>query len=175
MIRGEPDSGGHLPDERSHAGRGSSRTGRLRWSVMWVARPSRLRLKSAPELRPGIVAAIGALLAAVAVVAVATHPSWDRWVVAAVIGGSLAAVSLERPRTAAVVALLGLPLLALLRRLLIPLAPWTSHDPCSRSARCSRSWYSPGSGSEGVPHSPPISSPSSSSRCSPWRFSPRST
>ena len=103
--------------------------GRLRWSVMSVARPSRLRLRSAPELRPGIVAAIGAFLAALAVVAVATQPSWDRWVVAAVIGGSLAAISLDRPRTAALVALLGLPFLALLRRLLIPLAPWTSQDP----------------------------------------------
>ena len=97
---------------------------------MSVARPSRLRLKPAPELRRRDRGSDRRdSLAAVAVVAVATQPSWDRWVLAAVIGGSLAAVSLERPRTAAVVALLGLPLLALLRRLLIPLAPWTSHDP----------------------------------------------
>ena len=124
-----PIPAGILRTRLDHAAGGSSRTWRLRWSVMSVARPSRLRLKPASELRPGIVAAIGALVAALAVVAVATHPSWDRWVLAAVIGGSLAAVSLERPRTAAVVALLGLPFLALLRRLLIPVAPWTSHDP----------------------------------------------
>ena len=97
--------------------------------LMSVARQSRLRLKSGTALGSRIVAAIAAAVAALAVVAIAVHPSWDRWVVAAVIGGSLAAVSLERPRTAAVVALLGLPLLALMRRLLIPLAPWTSHDP----------------------------------------------
>jgi hypothetical protein len=76
-----------------------------------------------------LIALAVAIAGAAAAALFVTQPTWDRWVLAAVIGGSLAVASIDRPRTAVLVTILCLPFLALLRRFLIAQAPWTSHDP----------------------------------------------
>jgi hypothetical protein len=96
---------------------------------MRVARLPSLRAVLSVESSRALTGVAVGVTGAAAAAVIATHPTWDRWVLAAVIGGSLGLLSIKRPQTAVLVTLLGLPFLALLRRLLIAQAPWTSDDP----------------------------------------------
>jgi hypothetical protein len=58
-----------------------------------------------------------------------SHPEWNRFLLAVVVGVSLLALAVRWPREAAVCTLIFLPFLALLRRLLISSAGWTAYDP----------------------------------------------
>jgi hypothetical protein len=96
---------------------------------------SQLRLP-AVSLRPGVRAPVGAVTGLATVVAAALvawiavrRPEWDRPLFALVLGTNLLIVAVRWPRAAAVLTLLFLPFLALIRRLLIGEAGWTSHDP----------------------------------------------
>jgi hypothetical protein len=62
-------------------------------------------------------------------VAIAKDPTRIRLAIAALIICTLAVVSVRSPRTAVLIVLCFLPLLGLTRRLLIPIAGWTSWDP----------------------------------------------
>jgi hypothetical protein len=134
VVSGGPDSSAHPPT--SVLDGWAARDLHADPSVSLYAETA-MRVARLPSPRSVLSVDPASVLIAIAVVvpgAVAaalfvTQPTWDRWVLAAVIGGSLAVVSIERPRTAVLVTILCLPFLALLRRLLITQAPWTSHDP----------------------------------------------
>jgi hypothetical protein len=68
------------------------------------------------------------LLLALAVKGV-IDPSLDRAAFAVLVGGNLAVIAARWPRAAVVAIMVFLPLLELLRRVLIPVAEWTSLDP----------------------------------------------
>jgi hypothetical protein len=133
VVSGGPDSSAHPPpsvvDVWAAAGIcTATRASLYSETAMRVARlPSPRSVLSVPA--SALVAFAVAIAGAAAAALFVTQPTWDRWVLAAVIGGSLAVVSIDRPRTAVLVTILCLPFLALLRRLLIAQAPWTSQDP----------------------------------------------
>jgi hypothetical protein len=70
-----------------------------------------------------------ALMTAVVAMNVVHRPTLDRLIFAALIAGNLALAALRWPRAAIAATMLMLPLLGLLRRLLIPVAGWSSYDP----------------------------------------------
>jgi hypothetical protein len=88
--------------------------------------PAQLR---AARLGHSLAAGTAVLLAATTVGALVAHPQAYRFLFAAVIVIDLLIVALARPRVGALVTLMFLTLLALLRRLFIPEAGWTTTDP----------------------------------------------
>jgi hypothetical protein len=77
---------------------------------------------------PGVVA--GAVAgSAVLGWAVVTHPHWYRFMLAGFVGFMLVLLAFKLPRAAAIGTLLFLPFMALVRRLLIADAGWTTYDP----------------------------------------------
>src|SRR5437867_1092268 len=89
-----------------------------------IALPSPVRVSRA--LAPACVTVVGAALAAWVVV---RQPDRYRLLLAIALAANLLIVGVRWPRAAAVLTLLFLPFLALLRRLLIADAGWSSYDP----------------------------------------------
>lgn len=83
-----------------------------------------------PRLPDGAAAlAIGIPAAAALGAAAALHPDWWRYLLATALAVNGIVVAMKWPRAATVATLLWLPFLALVRRLLIAEAGWTSQDP----------------------------------------------
>jgi hypothetical protein len=86
----------------------------------------RWQARAAPGLAAALLAVTGAAL--VAWVAV-RHPDWYRVLFAIALAANLVIVAIKWPRAAIVLTLAFLPFLALLRRLLIADAGWSTYDP----------------------------------------------
>ena len=78
---------------------------------------------------PALFWLLGSVVTAVAVVALIGRPEWSRWLLAVGCGLAMLTLALVRPKVAVVVALSYLFFVEMLRRLLIPAAPWASFDP----------------------------------------------
>ena len=81
-----------------------------------------------PQLRRLSVVPAGVLIGLVPIV-LSRNPAWIRMAFALLIVAALALVSLVNPRLSIVLTLCLLPFLAMIRRVLIPVAGWTSYDP----------------------------------------------
>jgi hypothetical protein len=87
------------------------------------------RLRSTAIPADLIAAMLGSGALAVGVFAILQNGAWARPVAALLIGGALIYLALRYPQAAILATFAFLPLLGLIRRLLIPVAGWTSTDP----------------------------------------------
>jgi hypothetical protein len=78
---------------------------------------------------PAMIWLLGPVVTAVAVVAMIGRPEWSRWLLAVSCALVMLTLALVRPKVAVLVALSYLFFVEMLRRLLIPAAPWVSFDP----------------------------------------------